>query len=265
MPLIDVHEIDDPRLHVYRHIKKTNLTRWSGQFIAEGKKLVRQLLESDFDVDSILTSARYVDLLKPLLGGRRADVPVFVLPHHLAQMLVGQKFHAGMLGCGRRRPPPTLADLLHPPRRHLFVACAGTENPDNIGAIVRIAAAFGATAVLLGSGCSDPFCRRALRVSMGNALRIPILECGDQLAAQLSTLRRLSDAEIIASVLHDDAEPLRSVETRKNTVVLLGNEDAGLSAEFVTLADRRVTIPMAAGTDSLNVAVAAGIFLHQLS
>ena len=265
MPLIEVNEIDDPRLHVYRHLKKTNLTRWSGQFIAEGKKLVVQLLESDFEVESVLTSEKFVDLLDPLTTGRRADVPIYVLPHRKAQMLVGQKFHAGMLGCGIRREPPLLTELASPDRKHLFVACAGTENPDNIGAIIRIAAAFGVTAVLLGAGCSDPFSRRALRVSMGNALRVPIIECGDELATQLAGLKQHCSAELIASLLADDAEHLCDATTDSSVVVLLGNEDAGLSDEFIELADRRVTIPMHSGTDSLNVSVAAGIFLHHFA
>lgn len=265
MPLIEVHEIDDPRLDVYRHLKKTNLTRWSGQFIAEGKKLVVQLLESEFEVESVLTSEKFVDLLEPLATGRRADVPIYVLPHRLAQMLVGQKFHAGMLGCGIRHAPPPLTELVTPDRRHLFVACAGTENPDNIGAILRIAAAFGVTAVLLGSGCSDPFSRRALRVSMGNALRVPVFEYGDELSARLLDLRQHCCAELVASLLADDAEHLRDVTLESSVVVLLGNEDAGLSDEFIELADRRVTIPMHSGTDSLNVSVAAGIFLHHFA
>lgn len=265
MPLIAVNEIDDPRLHVYRNLKKTNLTRWSGQFIAEGKKLVVQLLESDFEVESVLTSEKFVDLLRPLATGRRSDVPIYVLPHRQAQMLVGQKFHAGMLGCGIRREPPPLTELATPDRRHLFVACAGTENPDNIGAIIRIAAAFGVTAVLLGSGCSDPFSRRALRVSMGNALRVPILECGDELVTQLLNLKQHCSPELVASLLADDAARLHDVRTDASVVVLVGNEDAGLSDEFINLADRRVTIPMHSGTDSLNVSVAAGIFLHHFA
>ncbi|MBI1310817.1 RNA methyltransferase [bacterium] len=265
MPLIEIHEIDDPRLHVYRNLKKTNLTRWSGQFIAEGKKLVVQLLESEFEVESVLTSEKFVNLLEPLVNGRRADVPVYVLPHRLAQMLVGLTFHAGMLGCGVRHEPPPLSELAKPDRKHLFVACAGTENPDNIGAIVRIAAAFGVTAVLLGSGCSDPFSRRALRVSMGNSLRIPILESGDQLPAQLQQLKQRYGADVVATLLAEDAEALRDVSVDGSVVVLLGNEDAGLPDDFIELADRRVTIPMQSGTDSLNVAVAAGIFLHHFA
>jgi len=262
MPLIEIDAIDDERLHVYRHLKKTNLTRWSGNFITEGKKLTVQLLESDFPVASVLTSDRFTDLLVPC---GRDDVPVYVLPHRLAQMLVGFSFHCGMLGCGRRKPEPRLDDLLTPGRRHVLVVCPETENPDNVGAIVRIAAGFGATALLLGDGCSDPFSRRALRVSMGNALRLPIIEAGSRLRGLVEGLRRERQVELVATVLDDSAEDLRHVRIDGSVALLLGNEDAGLTADWIDLCDRRVTIPMRSGTDSLNVSVAAGICLHHFS
>lgn len=262
MPLIELNAIDDERLHVYRHLKQTNLTRWSGQFITEGKKLTVQLLQSDFPVVSVLTSDRYAGLLEPHL---RDGVPAYVLPHRLAQMLVGFSFHCGMLGCGLRKPSPDLDDLLMPGRRHLLVVCPETENPDNVGSIVRIAAGFGATALLLGSGCGDPFSRRALRVSMGNALRLPIIEAGAGLRDVLDRLRREHGFSLIATVLDERAEVLRDVRVDGSLALLLGNEDAGLARDWIELCDRRVTIPMPPGTDSLNVAVAAGIFLYHFS
>lgn len=262
MPLIEISDLDHPGLHVYRHLKKTNLTRWSSQFIAEGKKLTIQLLESDFEVVSVLTSEKHVDLLRPHL---REDVPAFVLPHRLAQLLVGQTFHAGMLGCGIRKVPPAIDDLMKIKRRHLFVVCCGVENPENIGGIIRVAAAFGATAILLGTGCSDPFCRRALRVSMGNALRVPIIEAGQELKSILFRLQSEFGVDLIGTVLDEHASRLSETKLPTHTALLLGNEDAGLQAEWVDLCDHRVTIPMRSGTDSLNVTVAAGIFLHHFS
>ena len=262
MPLIEISDLDDPRLDVYRNIKKTNLTRWSAQFIAEGKKLTIRLLESDFDVASVLTSDKHVDLLTPHL---RDDVPAFVVPHQLAQMLVGQTFHAGMLGCGIRKIPPTLEDLMKIERRHLIAVCCGVENLENMGGIIRAAAGFGATALLLGPGCCDAFSRRALRVSMGSALNIPIIEAGEELSPMLNTLRDQHGFNLIASILDDNALRLRDCPTDGNIAVLLGNEDAGLDAKWLDLCSRRVTIPMHSGTDSLNVAVAAAVFMHHFA
>lgn len=260
MPLVPVESLDDPRLDVYRNLKKTNVTRWSGHFITEGKKLTIQLLQSDWPVHSALCSERYAEELEPLAGDR----PVYVVPQTLAEMLVGFAFHCGMLGCGYRKPEPLLDDLLAQPRRHLFVVCPKTENPDNIGAIIRIAAGFGATALLLGKGCANPFSRRALRVSMGNALNLPIIDAGDQLQSLLQTLKQ-SRVTLLATVLDPAAEALRTVHCPESCALLLGNEDAGLSTEWIEVSDRLVTIPMHSGTDSLNVSVAAGIFLHHFA
>lgn len=262
MPLIEIADLDDPRLHVYRNIKKTNLTRWSSHFIAEGKKLTIRLLQSDFGVASILTSDKHVDLITPHL---RDDVPAYVVPHQLAQMLVGQTFHAGMLGCGIRKIPPSVDDLMKIDRRHLLVVCCGVENAENMGGIIRAAAGFGATALLLGPRCCDPFSRRALRVSMGNSLNIPIIEANEELRPTLTMLRDQNRFSLVASILDDTAQPLRECPTDDNVAILLGNEDAGLAAEWVELCDRHVTIPMHSGTDSLNVAMAAAVFLHHFS
>lgn len=262
MPFVDVTELDDPRLDVYRHLKKTNLTRWSGQFIVEGKKLTIQLLQSDFQVASVLTSQKYVHLLEPYVCDA---FEIYVLPHQVAQMLVGHSFHMGMLGCGIRKPSPSLAELIPTRRRHLFAVCCGTENPENVGSIIRIAAGFDATAILLGAACCDPFSRRALRVSMGNALRLPIIECSQELPSLLGQLREEHDTALFATVLDDGAEILRNTTCSGSVALLFGNEEAGLDSQWIEMCDRRVTIPMASGTDSLNVSVAAGIFLHHFA
>lgn len=267
MPFIPLSEINDPRLEVFRNLKKTNTTRWSGQFITEGKKPTVRLLQSDFSVKSILTSEKFVDILKPHLTGERSEVPVFVMPHAMCQMLVGFKFHCGMLGCGLRQSTPPLPELIRPGERQLFVICPSTENQDNMGAILWISAAFGVSALLLGKGCCDPFCRRAIRVSMGNALRIPIVEAGEDLPAFVRELRDTHNVELIASALDPAAICLSDteVDSGRSCAILLGNEDAGLSSDWIELCQRVVTIPMHDATDSLNVSVAAGILLHHFA
>ena len=262
MAFIELSDIDDPRLHVYRHVKKTNLTRWSSQFIAEGKKLVVQLINSEFAVQSILTSDKHVAFLEPHLPD---DIPAYVLRHSLAQSLVGYAFHCGMLGCGIRKPAPSLDNLMTTERRHMLVALPRTENPENMGSIIRIAAGFGATAVLTGQGSCDPFSRRALRVSMGNTFCLPVIESRDGLAATLRQLREQHAFELFATLLDESAEPLHQARPTGNCALLFGHEDSGLTPEWISLCDRRITSPMHGNTDSLNVAVAAGIFLHHFA
>jgi tRNA G18 (ribose-2'-O)-methylase SpoU len=261
MPLLPIASLDDPRLDVYRNLKTTNLTRWSGLFIAEGARVVRRLLESDFVVDQALVSEERLAEMRPHLSD---TVPTFVLPHALAKALVGYNFHTGVLACGRRRPGPELQAIVNGAGERLtLLVCPAVNDPDNLGSMIRTATAFGVDGIVLGRECADPFSRRVLRVSMGNALFVPIVE-SRELEAELTTLRQ-SGVDLIAAVLDDAAEPLASAQCGPRTALVFGNEAHGLGPAWERLCNRRVTIPMQRGTDSLNVAVAAGIFLYHFT
>ena len=145
--------------------------------------------------------------------------------------------------------------------RLTLVVCPDIANTENLGTLIRIAAGFGVDAMVLGERSCNPFYRQSVRVSMGTIFSLPIVESTDI----RSDLRRLCDefgVELVATVLDETAEPLDRAGRADKTALLFGNEAQGLSAEIVELCQRRVTIPMKRGTDSLNVYVAAGIFLY---
>jgi TrmH family RNA methyltransferase len=97
---------------------------------------------------------------------------------------------------------------------------------------------------------------------MGNGFRLPILETSD-LAANLLRLKNEHGFQLIATVLDQDAEPVRGATVPDHAVILFGNEAHGLEPELVEICDRRVTIPMHSAADSLNVAVAAALILYE--
>jgi tRNA G18 (ribose-2'-O)-methylase SpoU len=256
--LIEIHSLDDPRLDPYRNLKQSNLTRWSGIFIAEGEKLTRRLLASDFETASVLLGRSYVAAFASLA---RPETPVFIVPDDDVEKIVGFNFHRGVLACGRRRPWHGLDEVAESHRDATLVVCPDVQDPENMGAMLRIGSALGVTALMLGRRCADPFSRRVLRVSMGAALRLPLIE-SDDLAADLRRLQSEFQYELVATVLAEDARPLERIERAQRTALLFGSEGHGLAPSLVDVCDRRVTIPMQPGTDSLNVAVAAGIILH---
>jgi tRNA G18 (ribose-2'-O)-methylase SpoU len=163
-----------------------------------------------------------------------------------------------------RKAAPKLETLIAPGADSTLLAvCPNVSDPENIGALIRLCAGFGLTGLLLGPGCADPFSRRVLRVSMGTAFSVPIVEAGDM----RSDLIRLHDefaVELCAAVLDPRAEGLESVGRSARMALLFGNERHGLEPQWIELCQRQLTIPMAPGADSLNVAVAAGIFFHHL-
>ena len=263
MPRLPIDSIDDPRVAIYRDLPQQNLTRHSGRFIAEGDKVVERLLDSQFPVESLLVEEEWADHFAARLA---PETPIYVMSKPLLQRAVGFRFHRGVLACGVRQAGPTFDALLeHAANRETvtFVVCPDVQDPTNLGSIIRSAAAFGCGAVVLGGRCADPFSRRVLRVSMAASLLLPSVESRD-LAADL---RHLSAAgvECVATVLDPAAEPLNGLRRDRRTAVLLGSEGHGLGEEWLGLCQRRITIPMHAGIDSLNVAVAAAIVLWQVT
>ena len=262
MPLAEITSIADPRLEVFRNLKDTNRTRWEGLFIAEGEKLVTRLLESDFAVASILIGQSFLARWRERLP---EHVTTLIVPDPWVEQLVGFNFHRGVLACGRRQVRTRLEDAVSAGANQLLlVVCPEINDPENLGAIIRTSAAFGVTALILGSRCCDPFSRRVLRVSMGAALRVPILQPTDALA-ELDRLRKSWGVEAIATVLDSNAGHLHSARASKRLALVFGAEAHGLPEEWIDVCDRRVAIPMAPGTDSLNVATATGIFLHHFA
>jgi tRNA G18 (ribose-2'-O)-methylase SpoU len=192
------------------------------------------------------------------------DRPLYLLDHVLAAQLVGYTFHTGVLACGVRKPGPMLETLIVPGTDStLLAACPNVSDPENIGALIRLCAGFGLSGLVLGPGCADPFSRRVLRVSMGTTFSVPIVEVRD-LRSDLLRLRDEFAVELCAAVLDPRAEQLESVRRSARMALLFGNERHGLDPQWIELCQRQLTIPMAPGADSLNVAVAAGIFFHHL-
>jgi tRNA G18 (ribose-2'-O)-methylase SpoU len=263
MPRILIHDLDDPRIIPYRHLKTTNETRHSDLFVVEGSKLLDRLIASPFPLVSVLVTDRYEARIAPTLP---TDIPMYVVPHAWINAIAGFHYHQGVLACGRRTQWPGWDEVVERAgRRATIVVCPGLNNPENLGAIVRIGDVFGIDAVLVGcKGCPDPLSRRVLRVSMGAALRLPVI-ASEAFEQDVGRLRDEFGFELAATVVNPDAEPLRSVLRADRLALFLGNEAEGLDPEWVARCSRQITIPMRPGAESLNVAVATGILLYHLT
>ena len=241
-----IESLDDPRLEAYRNVRRTNLTRWSGRFIAEGKLVVERLLASVFAIESVLVSDRRRDAF---ISTVPRDVDTYVVPQAVAEQLVGYNFHAGVLACARRPPAIELESIAARPGRLTFLVCPKITGPENLGTLIRLCHAFEVDALVLGPGTADPFSRRVVRVSMGSVFRVPIVESQDA-AADLRRARSEQHIETWAAVASQTAEPLHQCVRPERLALLLGNEFEGLSEPWRDIADRQVGIPMAPGADS---------------
>jgi TrmH family RNA methyltransferase len=166
-----------------------------------------------------------------------------------------------------RTPSPVVALAVRPGERSPFraqpplvaIAC-DVQDPGNIGAIVRVAEAAGATGLIAAGRCANPFGWKALRGSMGSALRLPI-SITPRLDDGIAEARR-NACRIVATVPSGGDAPFR-VDLRGPVAVLIGGEGRGLSETLVQAADDRMTIPMQAPVESLNAAVTAALVLYE--
>lgn len=257
MQWIPIDDLDDPRILPYRDLPRSRMPQQAGLLIAEGRLLVERLLASDFRVHSLLVDTEHRAWVAERL---RHDVPVYVGSKSLIEQIIGFNFHRGVLACAYRRPLRHVSDVVPLEGPCTLVVCHAVQDPENLGGMLRNAAAFGADAVIVGPHSADAFSRRVLRVSMGAAFRLQIAELVDW--QQLRQLRDRLRVELVAAVLDERAQPLREAGRGERLALVFGNEAHGLDDDTLALCDRRVTIPMHPGTDSLNVAVASGIFLY---
>jgi tRNA G18 (ribose-2'-O)-methylase SpoU len=257
--MVSITSIDDPRISPYRNLKDRQLERDGARFIAEGGLILQRLLASDYPVESVLLSERTAHEIAPMVP---SDVPVYVATDAIIKDVIGYKFHSGIIAVGRRKPIEPLEQMAALAReRATLVICPETAGADNMGSMIRIAAAFGADAVVLGERCHDPFYRQSIRVSMGTIFSMPLVR-SDNLLRDMRKLRETWGYELVATVLDENAEPLDQASRKSRLGLLFGNEAQGLEEPYLRECDRRVTIPMRQGVDSLNVAVAAAIFLY---
>jgi tRNA G18 (ribose-2'-O)-methylase SpoU len=268
MPLEHVDRIDDERLADYRHVPDPELLRRGEIFVAEGRLIVRALLtESHFRVRSILLTEAACHGLADVIEPRLSDTPVYVVPAGAIEGLTGFDIHRGCLAIGERPGRLGVGQMLaRSPRARRLVVLERIGNADNIGGIFRNAAAFGADAVVVGPGCCDPLYRKAIRVSMGAALRVPFCHADDW-KADLQAFRAagFTLAALTPAAVAQDLEAwVSSITPGARIAVLAGSEGDGLTPEMLAHADVAVRIPMAPPTDSLNVATAVGIALHRL-
>jgi tRNA G18 (ribose-2'-O)-methylase SpoU len=254
-----VSSLDLEELAPYRTLKRPLVHARLGIFVAEGEKVVRRLLESGLEVISLLLTPAWLDRLQGSghLRGRER-LKIFLAEGEVLQAIVGFNIHQGIMAIARVPAEISLEVL---PEEHLLIALDGLRVSENVGVIVRNAAAFGAHAVLVGETSCSPYLRRAVRNSMGAVFTLPVIHV-PSLAEALSRLQAQRGTRIVAADPHG-ASILSDLRLTGNLCIVLGNEDDGVSPGVAARADVRAAIPMCNETDSLNVGSASAAFLYE--
>src|SRR5215207_5429331 len=264
MPLIDIRDADDERLSDFSAVADPELARTRRLFIAEGRLVVRRLLtQTRLTTRGVLVTPTALRAVEDALLAQ-PRVPVFVVPQDVMDRVTGFNIHRGCLAAGERPADADWRTYTADAQRVVVLERVG--DADNVGAVFRSAAAFGADAVLLAPGCADPLYRKAIRTSMGAALTMRFA-AADPWPSMLADLAEHHWA-VAALTPAADATPLRdfsSATRQRRVAMVLGHEGDGVTKEALAACEYRVRIPIEASVDSLNIAMAAAIALYELS
>lgn len=257
----------DPRIAGFVSIKEKDLTGRHGRFIAEGTVVLRMLAAAHragrgVAAEAILLLENRVSGLSDILFEFPADIPVYVADARVFDAIAGFNMHRGVMALGRRDQAPRMDVLVGAlPVKSLVLAACGTSNHDNVGSMFRNAAAFGADAVLMDETSCDPMYRKAIRVSVGSVLTVPFVREGS-VAALVSKLQ--AEGFSIWGLSPRGQTDLRDIAPSPRTALLVGTEGEGLPQHILS-SIRTARIRQRPGLDSLNVATATGIALHQVA
>ena len=291
-----ITELGDPALDDYLRMTDVRLRSRveveRGLFMAESFEVISRAVEAGMAPRSFLMSEKWLQKFAPLYE-RFPEVPVFVGEEALLEQLTGFHLHRGALAAMQRPELPGARELLEgartvavledivdhtnvggselrepssqasgSQRRSRIAILDGLVDHTNVGACFRSAAAMGVDAVLVTPTCADPLYRRAIRVSMGTVFQVPWTRIDhwpsgvDQLKAAGYVVAGMTLGE--GSITLDDLVD----EDHQNLALVFGTEGHGLSAQTEKVLDRRVTIPMMGGVDSLNVAASSAVAFY---
>ena len=258
----EIESLDLPELALYCTLKRPEEHERAGLVVAANAKIVERLLASRFTVVSALLTPDWFARLEPSLRARPEEIRVFVGEKPLLENIAGYKLHQGVLAAAKIPHQPGLEALLqNSPRPLLLAAIEGLASAENVGAVVRSAAAFGVHILITGETCISPFQRRAISGSMGAIFEQPIF-VSPNLCDTLALLRSRG-IRCIAAHPQPGALELSKVDLRSDCCLVFGAEGPGLTAATIAACDATAKIPMPTFMNSLNVASAATVFLYE--
>lgn len=248
---------EDPRLADYvglRDPQHRRMLEGNEFFIAEGINVIERLLQSPYELRSVLVTRQRYERMEPQLS--HVACPVFVASRDVLAQVAGFDLHRGAVASAHRGTAPALESVLRDSQT--IAVLEGLNDPENLGAIARSARALGVDALLLDPTCADPFYRRTVRVSMGEILFLPVVRSQDW----STDLQRLAEADFRMLALTPEATAISIHEIARTAhdriALLLGAEGPGLSPRTLARSER-VRIPLRTDADSLNVGHAAAI------
>ena len=264
--ITEITDLADPALDDYLRMTDVRLRSRveveRGLFMAESFEVISRAMDAGMAPRSFLMSEKWLAKFAPLYE-QFPEVPVFVGAEPLLEQLTGFHLHRGALAAMQRPVLPAVEELLAATGgRSRIAVLENLVDHTNVGACFRSAAAMGVDAVLVTPQCADPLYRRSIRVSMGTVFQVPWTRIENWPAS----VHDLQEAGYVVAglTLGEGAIALDDLaaEDHENLALVLGSAGHGLMGSTDRALDRRVTIPMQHGVDSLNVAAASAVAFY---
>ena len=244
----------NPRVTQFRDVAHG---RVPDAMLLDGEHLIEEALVSGVPIDVAAFGERLGN--GPLADRlRREGVTVVLVTDAVLSAISPVQAPSGVVGIARR--PVTTLEGVFATKPPLVAVLHDVQDPGNVGAVVRAAEGCGATGVVCSERTADPFGWKALRGAMGSTFRLPVAagRTLDEAIAQA----RASGLRVFATTARGGTS-LPECDLRGPAAVIFGGEGAGLPAALIEAADARLTIPMQAPVESLNVAIAAALVLYE--
>lgn len=242
-----------PRVKRLRKLcRRRSVRRDEGLFVLHGPTLVAEALSSDVVLDEVFVSEPPEAALAASL--RASGVEVFEVDASALQKAVDVVTPQSVVATARL--PEDSLDRVLAPAKGLVVGLMAVGDPGNVGTLIRAAEAAGVRGVLVGPETADPFGPKTVRASAGSVLRVPVATVAEREVEELGVL-----GWTVVATVGGGGERLDTHQWAPASVVLLGNEAAGLAPEIVASADVAVTVDHEPSVESLNVAIAGALVM----
>lgn len=234
--------------------------RETGLFFLEGARLCADAAENCIEIyRAFFTSKalkKYSDYAEKILATAQES---YEISEEIAQRLSDTQSPQGIFCLCRTKEQNALSVSLKPDGRYILLE--NVQDPSNLGAVSRTAEALGIDGLFVCGGC-DIYNPKALRASMGSALRLPIFTCDSavEIIAKLNSEGMLT----LASTPDSCALPITEIRMDSGVVCVVGNEGNGVTPETMSVCKQRVTIPMLGRAESLNASTAAAILIWEM-
>lgn len=227
-----------------------------GEYLVEGEKLVSEAFATGQNVTAVYATQKYHDFANALiakrLGENAGEVQLYLLSDSAFAAISDEVTPQGIAATLKIDKNPPIGRLTH------TLLLDRLQDPGNVGAILRLAAAAGISDVFLIS-CADPYSPKAVRSSMSGLFRLRVHFIGEKEAVSFF---KQNGVRLICADM--GGESVFTVRENSNFCLCVGNEGNGISDYLKSAADKTVSVPMQNGVESLNVGIAAGIALYTL-